>query len=86
MIRRITHRESPLLRQLTAAAVIGCLAGWLPFSRSAPAGEVGRILRGLAAPLRAAHRGSASSGFAAIQSRYAPEFSAHSESLPLEVK
>jgi hypothetical protein len=36
--------------------------------------------------LRAAYRGSASSGFAAIQSRYAPEFSAHSESLPLEVK
>ena len=36
--------------------------------------------------LRAAHRGSASSGFATIQSRYAPEFSAHSESLPLEVK
>jgi hypothetical protein len=36
--------------------------------------------------LRAAHRGSVSSGFAAIQSRYAPEFSAHSESLPLEVK
>jgi hypothetical protein len=36
--------------------------------------------------LRAAHRGSASSGFATIQSRYAPDFSAHSESLPLEVK
>jgi hypothetical protein len=36
--------------------------------------------------LRAAHRGTASSGFATIQSRYAPEFSAHSESLPLEVK
>jgi len=36
--------------------------------------------------LRAAHRGTASSGFATIQSRYAPEFSAHSESIPLEVK
>jgi len=36
--------------------------------------------------LRAAHRGTASSGFATIQSRYAPEFSAHSESLPLEVR
>jgi hypothetical protein len=36
--------------------------------------------------LRAAHRGTASSGFATIQSRYAPEFSAHSQSLPLEVK
>ncbi len=36
--------------------------------------------------LRAAHRGSASGGFAKIQSRYAPEFSAHSESVSLEVK
>jgi hypothetical protein len=36
--------------------------------------------------LRAAHRGSASSGFARIQSRYAPEFSAHSAAVPLEVK
>ena len=36
--------------------------------------------------LRAAHRGSGSSGFAKIQSRYAPEFSAHSESIPVEVQ
>ncbi len=36
--------------------------------------------------LRAAHRGTASSGFARIQSRYAPEFSAHSAAVPLEVK
>jgi len=36
--------------------------------------------------LRAAHRGSASSGFAKIQSRYAPEFSAHSESIAVDVK
>ena len=36
--------------------------------------------------LRAAHRGAASSGFATIQSRYAPEFSAHSASIPVEVK
>ena len=36
--------------------------------------------------LRAAHRGSASSGFATIQSRYAPEFSAHSASIPIDVK
>jgi hypothetical protein len=36
--------------------------------------------------LRAAHRGTASSGFASIQSRYAPEFSAHSKSVSLEVK
>ena len=36
--------------------------------------------------LRAAHRGSGSSGFATIQSRYAPEFSAHSESIHVEVK
>ena len=36
--------------------------------------------------LRAAHRGGASSGFATIQSRYAPEFSAHSASIPVEVK
>jgi len=36
--------------------------------------------------LRAAHRGTASSGFATIQSRYAPEFSARSASVPLEVR
>jgi hypothetical protein len=36
--------------------------------------------------LRAAHRGSGSSGFARIQSRHAPEFSAHSESIPVEVQ
>ncbi len=36
--------------------------------------------------LRVAHRGTASSGFAKIQSRYAPEFSAHSKSISLEVK
>jgi hypothetical protein len=36
--------------------------------------------------LRAAHRGAASSGFATIQSRYAPEFSAHSASIRVEVK
>jgi hypothetical protein len=36
--------------------------------------------------LRAAHRGSGSSGFATIRSRYAPEFSAHSESIPVEVR
>ncbi len=36
--------------------------------------------------LRVAHRGTASSGFAKIQSRYAPEFSAHSASVSLEVK
>ena len=36
--------------------------------------------------LRAAHRGTASSGFATIQSRYAPEFSAHSESIPVSVR
>ena len=36
--------------------------------------------------LRAAHRGSASTGFATIQSRYAPEFSAHSDSIPVEVQ
>jgi hypothetical protein len=36
--------------------------------------------------LRVAHRGTASSGFATIQSRYAPEFSAHSKSIPLEVQ
>ncbi|MEI8227391.1 MAG: alpha-2-macroglobulin family protein [Planctomycetota bacterium] len=36
--------------------------------------------------LRAAHRGSGSSGFAKIQSRYAPEFSAHSASVNLDVK
>lgn len=33
--------------------------------------------------LRVAHRGRASSGFASIRSRYAPEFSARSTSLPL---
>ena len=36
--------------------------------------------------LRAAHRGQASSGFARIQSRYAPEFSAHSASIPVDVR
>ena len=36
--------------------------------------------------LRAVHRGTASSGFATIRSRYAPEFSAHSASVNLEVK
>jgi hypothetical protein len=36
--------------------------------------------------LRAAHRGAASSGFATIRSRYAPEFSAHSAAVPVEVK
>jgi hypothetical protein len=36
--------------------------------------------------LRAAHRGKASSGFATLRSRYAPEFSAHSASIPVEVK
>ena len=36
--------------------------------------------------LRAAHRGTASSGFATIRSRYAPEFSAHSASIPVKVK
>jgi hypothetical protein len=36
--------------------------------------------------LRAAHRGSASSGFASIRSRYAPEYSAHSGAVGLEVE
>jgi hypothetical protein len=36
--------------------------------------------------VRVSHRGTASSGFASIQSRYAPEFSAHSESIAVEVK
>ncbi|MGI9176378.1 MAG: alpha-2-macroglobulin family protein [Pirellulales bacterium] len=36
--------------------------------------------------LRTAHRGKASSGFATLRSRYAPEFSAHSASIPVEVK
>jgi hypothetical protein len=36
--------------------------------------------------LRAAHRGTASSGFAKIQSRYAPEFNAHSASVNLSVR
>jgi hypothetical protein len=36
--------------------------------------------------VRAAHRGTASSGFAKIQSRYAPEFNAHSASIPVEVR
>jgi hypothetical protein len=36
--------------------------------------------------LRAAHRGAASSGFATIQSRYAPEFSAHSASIPVTIR
>lgn len=36
--------------------------------------------------LRTAHRGTASSGFARVQSRYAPEFSAHSQSIGIDVK
>ena len=36
--------------------------------------------------LRVAHRGQASSGFATIRSRYAPEFSARSQSLGLSVQ
>ncbi|MFM8891676.1 MAG: alpha-2-macroglobulin family protein, partial [Planctomycetia bacterium] len=36
--------------------------------------------------LRAAHRGTASSGFATIQSRYAPEFSARSASVAVTVE
>ena len=36
--------------------------------------------------LRAAHRGAASSGFATIRSRYAPEFQARSASVAVEVK
>ena len=36
--------------------------------------------------LRATHRGSGSSGFASIQSRYAPEFSAHSASIAVDVE
>ncbi|MFM7107535.1 MAG: alpha-2-macroglobulin family protein [Planctomycetaceae bacterium] len=36
--------------------------------------------------LRTAHRGTASSGFATIRSRYAPEFSAHSASVAVEVE
>ena len=36
--------------------------------------------------LRASHRGRASSGFATIQSRYAPEFSAHSASIPVDIR
>jgi hypothetical protein len=36
--------------------------------------------------LRATHRGAASSGFATIRSRYAPEFSAHSASVALTVE
>jgi hypothetical protein len=36
--------------------------------------------------LRAAHRGTASSGFATIRSRYAPEFSARSGSIGVEVR
>ena len=36
--------------------------------------------------LRATHRGTASSGFATIRSRYAPEFSAHSASVSLTVE
>ncbi|MFM8578329.1 MAG: alpha-2-macroglobulin family protein, partial [Planctomycetaceae bacterium] len=47
-----------------------------------------RIPRGthvLEYSIRAAHRGTASSGFARIQSRYAPEFSARSASVPVEV-
>jgi hypothetical protein len=36
--------------------------------------------------LRVAHRGAASSGFATIRSRYAPEFSARSASIPVAVR
>jgi hypothetical protein len=36
--------------------------------------------------LRAAHRGTASSGFATIRSRYAPEFSARSASVAVDVR
>ena len=36
--------------------------------------------------LRATHRGAAASGFATIRSRYAPEFSAHSASVPVAVE
>ena len=36
--------------------------------------------------LRVTHSGNASSGFATIHSRYAPEFSAHSKSISLSVK
>ena len=36
--------------------------------------------------LRAAHRGSAASGFATLRSRYAPEFSARSASVAVEVE
>ncbi len=36
--------------------------------------------------LRATHRGTASSGFATLQSRYAPEFSARSASVAVEVE
>jgi hypothetical protein len=37
-------------------------------------------------PTRVFHRGSYQTGFAEIQSMYAPEFSSHSESIPLEVR
>jgi uncharacterized protein YfaS (alpha-2-macroglobulin family) len=36
--------------------------------------------------VRVVHRGKYQTGFASIQSMYAPEFNSHSESLPLEVK
>jgi hypothetical protein len=36
--------------------------------------------------LRAAHRGTASSGFATIRSRYAPEFSDRSASVAVDVR
>lgn len=36
--------------------------------------------------LRAAHAGEASSGFARLQSRYAPEFSARSASIPVKIE
>jgi len=36
--------------------------------------------------LRASHAGQASSGFATLQSRYCPEFSAHSASIQLDVR
>ena len=37
-------------------------------------------------PVRVQHRGVYSTGFAAIQCLYAPEFNSHSESIKLEVK
>ncbi|MFO0796702.1 MAG: alpha-2-macroglobulin family protein [Gemmataceae bacterium] len=37
-------------------------------------------------PLRVQHRGAYTTGFAAIQCLYAPEFNSHSESIPLEAR